>query len=124
MTSALIRAAIVLEKAAWINSMISAIRKLLLADLQEFIADSRTPAAAESYLRRALESLPDMGRLLPAKGFAITAGEYKQITEMLVQQRILSSIEVLIGSIRLAYFCNCRHFRYGSRYPAASRAPV
>jgi len=93
MTNALIRAAIVLEKAAWINNMISAIRKLPLVDFREFIADSRTPAAAESYLRRALESLLDMVRHIPAKGFAITAPEYKQIAEMLVQQRILSSEE-------------------------------
>lgn len=93
MTSALIRAAIVLEKAAWINNMIAAIRKLPLTNFQEFIADSRTPAAAESYLRRALESLLDMGRHILAKGFASTAPEYKQIAEMLVQQRILSSVE-------------------------------
>ena len=90
MTPGLIRAAIVIEKAARINDLVAAIRNLPLADYEEFIADARTPAAAESYLRRALESLLDMGRHLLAKGFAIAAPEYKQIAEMLVQQGILS----------------------------------
>lgn len=67
MTPGLILAAIVIEKAARINDLVAAIRNLPLADYEEFIADARTPAAAESYLRRALESLLDLGRHLLAK---------------------------------------------------------
>jgi len=110
MTSALIRAAIVLEKAAWVNNMIAAIRKLPLADYEEFIADARTPAAAESYLRRALESLLDMGRHILAKGFAIAAPEYKQIAEMLIQQGILSREEGAILRQMAGYRNRMVHF--------------
>jgi len=110
MTSALIRAAIVLEKAAWVNNMIAAIRKLPLADHEEFIADARTPAAAESYLRRALESLLDMGRHILAKGFAIAAPEYKQIAEMLIQQGILSREEGTILRQMAGYRNRMVHF--------------
>jgi len=110
MTSALIRAAIVLEKAAWVNNMIAAIRKLPLADHEEFIADARTPAAAESYLRRALESLLDMGRHILAKGFAIAAPEYKQIAEMLIQQGILSREEGAILRQMAGYRNRMVHF--------------
>jgi len=110
MTRILIRAAIVLEKAAWVNNMITAIRKLPLANYEEFTADARTPAAAESYLRRALESLLDMGRHILAKGFAIAAPEYKQIAEMLIQQGILSREEGAILRQMAGYRNRMVHF--------------
>ena len=59
MTPGMIRAEVVLEKAAWIRRMLAELRRLPLANLEEFVADHRNPAAAESYLRRALEGLLD-----------------------------------------------------------------
>jgi tight adherence protein B len=42
--------------------MIEGIRNLPLASYDEFQSDARTPAAAESHLRRALEALLDLGK--------------------------------------------------------------
>ncbi|MFB3926892.1 MAG: DUF86 domain-containing protein [Syntrophales bacterium] len=93
MTKAPIKSVIVTEKVAYIRTMIESIRKLPLSTFDDFIVDFRTPAAAESYLRRALESLFDLGRHILAKGFALAPAEYKQIAVELVKQHVLSEHE-------------------------------
>ena len=60
MVPAQLRAKIVLERLRWIRRMIASIRALPLDSRVEFAEDSRTPAAAESYLRRCLEALLDL----------------------------------------------------------------
>lgn len=62
MTPTKIRSAVVAERAAWIRKMVFAIQSLPLSSYAEFISDARNVAAAESYLRRALEALLDLGR--------------------------------------------------------------
>ena len=64
MTSSRLRAATVLERIAWINQMLAGVRSLPLEDFSAFQADPRNVASAESYLRRGLEALLDLGRLL------------------------------------------------------------
>ncbi len=90
MTPGTIRAEVVLEKAAWIRRMLSDLRRLPLATLEEFLADHRNPAAAESYLRRALEGLLDLGRHILAKGFGEGVVEYKSIAERLAANGLLA----------------------------------
>ena len=91
MTPSRIRARIVSERVAWIRDMIHAIRELPLGTFEEFLADSRNSAAAESYLRRALEAIFDLGRHILAKGFALTPAEYKQIAARLAEQGVLTA---------------------------------
>jgi uncharacterized protein YutE (UPF0331/DUF86 family) len=93
MTSAPIRAAIVTEKIAYVRAMLEAIRRLPLATFDEFMADFRTAAAAESYLRRALESVFDLGRHILAKGFAAAPAVYKGIVVALVKHGVLDDAE-------------------------------
>lgn len=45
----------------------------------EFLSDKRNPAAAESYLRRALEAIFDICRHILAKGYGLKDLEYKEI---------------------------------------------
>ena len=90
MTITPIRAAIVAEKLAYIRQMLDSLRRLPLSTFEDFVADSRTAAAAESYLRRALESLFDLGRHILAKGFGSAPGEYKETVNALVQSGVLS----------------------------------
>jgi uncharacterized protein YutE (UPF0331/DUF86 family) len=85
-----IRSAIVTERVAWIRNMIQGIRSLPLSDFDTFVMDSRTPAAGESYLRRGLEALFDLGRHVLAKGFALAPSEYKEISDDLVEVGVLS----------------------------------
>lgn len=90
MTSAPIRAEIVTEKVAYVRQMVDAIRRLPLSSYADFAADTRNAAAGESYLRRAIEALFDLGRHILAKGFAKAPAEYKEIAAGLVTEGILS----------------------------------
>jgi len=90
MTIAPIRTAIVLEKIAWIRKMVAAVRQLDCSSAEQFFSDTRNIAAAESYLRRALEALLDLGRHILAKGFGMAVMEYKEIAVQLVAQGVLS----------------------------------
>ena len=90
MTGTQIRAAIVTEKISYIREMLEAVRRLPLSSYDDFGADFRNAAAAESCLRRALESLFDLGRHILAKGFAVAPAEYKEIAQALIKHKILS----------------------------------
>ncbi|PTL36654.1 hypothetical protein CLG94_02945 [Candidatus Methylomirabilis limnetica] len=74
MTPGQLRAKIVAERAAWIRRMVASLRALPGESFETFQSDSRNIAAAESYLRRALEALhlPDSksesGRILVEEG--------------------------------------------------------
>jgi uncharacterized protein YutE (UPF0331/DUF86 family) len=85
-----IKAQVVLEKVAWTRSMLESLQSLPVESLESFLADARNPAAAESYLRRALESLLDLGRHVLAKGFGIGVVEYKEIAAQLTRHTVLT----------------------------------
>jgi hypothetical protein len=68
---------IVTARLAWVREMTARIRSLPLASYERFAADERNVASAESYLRRALEALLDLGRHVLAKAFGIATTEYK-----------------------------------------------
>ena len=93
MTKGNISDAVVSQKALWIRRMIAALRELPLQSKKEFLDDQRNAAAAESYLRRALEALFDIGRHILAKGFSLPTAEYKEISEGLHEKKIISSEE-------------------------------
>ena len=93
MTPTILRAKIIAGRSAWITEMITRLRLLPLDTLESFQIDSRNPAAAESYLRRALEALFDLGRHILAKGFGQAVSEYKEIARILVQRGVLSEEE-------------------------------
>jgi uncharacterized protein YutE (UPF0331/DUF86 family) len=93
MTPNKLRAKIIVERSAWISEMITRLRLLPLETLEIFQDDRRNPAAAKSYLRRALEALFDLGRHILAKGFGQAVSEYKEIARVLVQRRVLSEEE-------------------------------
>ena len=90
MTPSQIRASVVSERIAWVRKMIRSIQALPINSFDEFKADSRNTASAESYLRRGIEALLDLGRHLLAKGFAIAVTEYKEIGPMLAKKGVLT----------------------------------
>lgn len=79
MTSGGIRPGLVAQRAAYVRTMAGRLSGLPLANMAAFTGDTRTPAAAESYLRRALEALFDLGRHVLSKGFGVVPTEYRQI---------------------------------------------
>lgn len=70
--------------------MLAQLRALPTEDFQTFRSDPRNLAAAESYLRRALEALLDLGRHVLSKGFARPVTEYGEIASVLVSVGILN----------------------------------
>lgn len=88
-----IHSAVVAEKALWIRRMIEALHDVPLESREAFLQNRHTVAAAESYLRRALEALFDLGRHVFAKGFALPTTEYKAIAEGLLEKNVLSRDE-------------------------------
>ena len=89
MTPSQVRVAIVLRKSALIDEMLRGLVTLPLTSLEAFRSDGRDVAAAESYLRRALEALLDLGRHILTKGLGEGALEYKQIALALRRAGVL-----------------------------------
>jgi uncharacterized protein YutE (UPF0331/DUF86 family) len=80
---------VVAQRVFWISHMVDSLKDLELEEKGSFLADRHKVAAAESYLRRALEALFDIGRHILAKRFAYPATEYKDIAKGLSDKGIL-----------------------------------
>jgi uncharacterized protein YutE (UPF0331/DUF86 family) len=93
MTSGKVNLNIVSQRSAWIKEMIEALQDLPIHNRQKFLSNKHTIAAAESYLRRALESLFDIGRHILARRFGAPVTEYKEIAQSLFERKILQKNE-------------------------------
>ena len=103
-------AKVVLERLRWVRRMIAEIRALPLDSLEAFTVDVNIPAAAESYLRRGLEALLDLGRHILAKGFARAPAEYKEIANELRAVGILNPDEARLMRDIAGYRNRMVHF--------------
>jgi len=86
----LITQKIVVAKLNVISEMLSGVQSLPLSSEGEFTRDPRMVAAGESYLRRALEGLLDLGRHVLAKGFGLPVAEYAVIADQLGAKGVIS----------------------------------
>jgi uncharacterized protein YutE (UPF0331/DUF86 family) len=99
----MIKRDMVRERLSLIQDAASILDNLSALPLPQFVSDIRNPATAESYLRRALEAVFDVGRhLLAASGQVSLASEYKSIARGLGQQGIVtadlaSRLEMMAG---------------------------
>ena len=89
MSPSKIRLKTVTAKAELIREMLAAIETLPLASEAEFSADVRMVAAGESFLRRSLEALLDLGRHVLAKGFGKVVPDYAAVADELAARGIL-----------------------------------
>ena len=89
--------------------MVAGIRKLP-SERDAFFADERNTWAAESYLRRALEGLLDLGRHILAKVFATAVADYKSIARALGEHQVLTPTEVELLVILAGYRNRMVHF--------------
>jgi uncharacterized protein YutE (UPF0331/DUF86 family) len=62
-----------------IQEFVTEMRGLSGVSQEEFLGDKRNSAAAESYLRRSLEAIFDIGRHILAKSYGAKELEYKKI---------------------------------------------
>jgi uncharacterized protein YutE (UPF0331/DUF86 family) len=110
MVAGKIKKAVVAERVLWINQMIDGLTDLRLHDRDVFLQNRHHVAAAESYLRRALEALFDLGRHILAKGFAYPATEYKEIATGLSEKGVFSKNESDLMRKMAGYRNRMTHF--------------
>jgi len=93
-----VRVTTVLHLSALVDDMLRGLGMLPLASLAAFQSDARDAAAAESYLRRALEAVLGLGRHILAKGLGEGTLEYKQVALALQRAGVLdeASGDVLV----------------------------
>lgn len=105
-----IQAKVVTDRIAWVRKMLAGIGSLPRDSLASFTADPRTPAAAESYLRRGLEALLDLGRHILAKGFGRAVTEYRDVARQLEKAGLLDSPEAALLARMAGYRNRLVHF--------------
>lgn len=110
MMSGGIRAQVVAERIAWVHFRFDALRTLSGDTRETFLADPRTVAATESYIRRALEALLDLGRHILSKGFHRAVVEYKDIPVQLREVGVLSEAEAGLMREMAGYRNRMVHF--------------
>jgi len=110
MTPADIDPKVLTQRAAWVLEMIGALRDLPLRNKGKFVQNRHNVAAAESYLRRSLEALFDIGRHILAKKFAMPATEYKEIARGLLDKKILNEKEAELMRKMAGYRNRMVHF--------------
>ena len=101
---------VVAQRALWVHEMIVALHELPLEEKAAFLADRHKVAAAESYLRRSLEALFDLGRHILAKRFAYPATEYKEIAKGLLEKKVLEVREAELMREMAGYRNRMVHF--------------
>jgi len=105
-----ISAKVVADKLEVIERMRSGVSQLPLESEESFLSDPRNPAAGESYLRRMLEALMDLGRHILAKGFGTPATEYAAIADKLATAGVLGSEEAGLLRLMARYRNRMVHF--------------
>jgi uncharacterized protein YutE (UPF0331/DUF86 family) len=72
---------------------------------EEFLADRKNPPFAESFLRRALEAIFDIGRHILAKTYGFKDIEYKAIARELGQRGVVS-VTLSESLVKMAGYTN------------------
>jgi uncharacterized protein YutE (UPF0331/DUF86 family) len=101
---------VVVGRLSLVDDLLHRIRDLLLNDVDAFLADPRNVGAAESFLRRSLEALLDVGRHVLAKGYGRPVSEYKEIAAELQREAVLSQEEASMLRMLAGYRNRLVHF--------------
>jgi uncharacterized protein YutE (UPF0331/DUF86 family) len=101
---------VIADRLGWVESMLERMRRLPLHNRELFFSDARNEAAAESYLRRVLEALLDLGRHILAKGFGKGVTGYEQIARQLRASGVLSEGEAALLEDMAGYRNRMVHF--------------
>lgn len=73
-----------------IGEFLEKLKRLLKLTKDEFLSDERNPAATESFLRRCIEAIFDVGRHILSKSFSFKSLEYKEVAKELGEKGIVS----------------------------------
>ena len=88
----------ILELIRYIESCVEELKPFSKMTETEFLSDRKNPPFVESYLRKALEAVFDIGRHILAKSYGFKEIEYKTIAKELGKRKVISEelSEVLI----------------------------
>jgi uncharacterized protein YutE (UPF0331/DUF86 family) len=88
----------ILELIRYIESCVEELKPFSKMTEKEFLSDRKNPPFVESYLRKALEAVFDIGRHILAKSYGFKEIEYKTIARELGTRKVISEelSEVLI----------------------------
>ena len=110
MSPSKVRLKTVAAKAEAIRTMVAAMETLPLTSEAEFAADARMVAAGESFLRRSLEALLDLGRHVLAKGFGKVIPDYAAVADELGARGLLPQESVAKLRLMARYRNRMVHF--------------
>lgn len=110
MSPSQISSRVVTDRVQLVEELLDALRRLPLDDPNAFFADERNVWAAESYLRRLLEALLDVGRHILAKGFGVVAETYRDVPESLLSVHVLSEPTAKVFGNMAGYRNRMVHF--------------
>ena len=79
------------ENLSLIGSFLEKLGRLAKLPKNEFLADERNPAAAESFLRRSIEAMFDISRHILSKTYEFKSLEYKDVAQALGEKKVVSS---------------------------------
>ncbi len=81
-----------------IGVFLEKLRRLSRISKKDFLSDERNPAATESFLRRCIEAIFDIGRHILSKSFSYKSLEYKEVANTLGEKGVVSKdyAEILI----------------------------
>lgn len=80
----------VLELLRFIETCLKELRPFSTMTMKEFLSDRKNPPFVESYLRRALEAIFDIGRHILAKTYGFKEIEYKVIAKELGEKGVIT----------------------------------
>jgi len=88
------------------RTAIADLREMAALDEPTFLNDRRNAAAAESYLRRAIEALFDTARHLLAKGFGVGGLEYRDVARLAAEHQLVEAGALAARLLQIAGFRN------------------
>ncbi len=80
---------LIIDRLRVIQNSLLELGKISRFSKEDFLSDKRNPAASESFLRHAIESIFDIGRHILAKLKSKKILEYKEIAELLGAEKII-----------------------------------
>ena len=88
----------ILDLIRFVESCVEELKPFSRMTEKEFLSDRKNPPFVESYLRKALEAVFDIGRHILAKSYGFKEIEYKTIAKELGKRKVISEelSEVLI----------------------------
>ena len=118
MTQGQVSLKVVGDRLALARRCIADLEQLAALGRQAFESDRRNPAAADSFLRRAIEALFDAARHLLAKRHGLAGLEYREVARLAAEHGIVTDGPLAARLLEVAGFRNRLAHYYDEVTPA------